>query len=51
MGWQDTPNAASLHTFPDPLPTRTMVEVRALPSGAPIEMEVIAHRETPAEGS
>ena len=48
IAWRDALNGAYLRTFPEPLPTRTMIEVRALPYGAPIEIEVIAHREASA---
>lgn len=50
MGWRDALNEAYVRTFPEPLPTRTMIEVRALPYGAPIEIEVIAHREASPAG-
>ncbi|MFB3739434.1 MAG: RidA family protein [Candidatus Velamenicoccus archaeovorus] len=48
ISWRDALNQAYLDTFPEPLPTRTMVEVRALPYGAPIEIEAIVHRPDPA---
>ncbi len=36
-------NEVWLDTFSDPLPTRTAVEVRALPYGALVEVELWAH--------
>lgn len=32
-------------TFTSPMPARTVVEVRKLPQGSPIEIEAIAHRD------
>ncbi|MBW3663916.1 MAG: RidA family protein [Actinobacteria bacterium] len=43
LGWRDTVNAAWFAAFSPPRPARTMVEVRALPRGAPIEIDAVVH--------
>jgi 2-iminobutanoate/2-iminopropanoate deaminase len=43
LGWRDALNEAWLATFEEPRPARTAVEVRALPRGAPIELDAVIH--------
>jgi 2-iminobutanoate/2-iminopropanoate deaminase len=40
--WRDAVNRAYLAAFKSPMPARTIVEVRNLPQGAPIEIEAVA---------
>ncbi|MBF6670493.1 RidA family protein [Glutamicibacter sp. FBE19] len=42
---RDAMNEAYLATFASPMPTRTIVEVRALPQDSPVEIEAIAWRQ------
>ncbi|MEV7634882.1 RidA family protein [Pseudarthrobacter enclensis] len=42
ISWRDAMNEAYLATFTSPMPTRTIVEVRALPQNSPVEIEAIA---------
>lgn len=41
LSWRDALNAAWRRTFTDPMPARTAVEVRALPKGAPVELDAV----------
>lgn len=43
LGWRDALNEAWIAWFDEPRPARTAVEVRALPRGAPIELDAIIH--------
>ena len=41
LSWRDAVNDAFRRTFRPPLPARTVVEVRALPRGAGIELDAV----------
>jgi 2-iminobutanoate/2-iminopropanoate deaminase len=40
--WRDAVNRAYLASFVSPMPARSVVEVRNLPQGSPIEIEAVA---------
>lgn len=44
LSWRGAVNAAYHATFSEPRPARTTVEVRALPGGAPIEIDAVVYR-------
>lgn len=44
ISWRESVNKAYLAAFEQPMPARTIVEVRSLPKGSPIEIDAIAAR-------
>jgi enamine deaminase RidA (YjgF/YER057c/UK114 family) len=41
LSWRDAVNGVWYRAFGDPRPARTAVEVRALPRGAPVELDAV----------
>lgn len=41
LAWRDALNDVWRRVFSDPMPARTAVEVRALPKGAPVELDAV----------